>query len=534
MTYEQWCTTILEPILDPEKTIPDELLDTSVIVFSADTDRTQAYVFESDKLPEIRGASRILTILNQGSPRDHTDAAFLELLEEEHLPADCLIYASGGGVLALLPSDEIVARSLADNLKQRYLDQTGLATISVETREFSTRHVAYRFGEVMQLMGLLLRASKARRMVPFFERMPFASVCASCQNRAANDTAHGDDEQEYPICWICQRKLEKGGRRYENRTYWIDALAEKLQARGYDANAFPPRDLDQLARGGEIAFIYADGDSIGEKLRTLQNPSGYKTFSNTLYSITEDAVVEAIVKSGLVPYPDKDDQSYIAPWEIITIGGDDVMIIVPAEAAFEFAECLAEEFASAALTQLSDFFGERPLTMSVGIALGKVKTPVRLLRETAYRLLKEAKRLSREVHEPCIDFHNFVTEGIPGESLPAWREEVFSIERTPSVVLTTGRPFTLTGFKNLLEGVHELRKVSFPRSQMNVLVSGITQRREQGTMFYGYQRARMSKEHRRILDELCEMWHDNAEWPWLPTGVGGDVYTILPDLAQIL
>ncbi len=55
-----WFTEILHPLLQNQLTQPDA----PIVVFSADTDRTQAYVFESNKLPEIRGASRQLSELN--------------------------------------------------------------------------------------------------------------------------------------------------------------------------------------------------------------------------------------------------------------------------------------------------------------------------------------------------------------------------------------------------------------------------------------------------------------------------------------
>ena len=62
-------------------------------LLSADTDRTQEYVFESAKLPEIRGASRQLDDLN---------VQIGKMVKNEKGE---VILADGGGLLAWVPLD---------------------------------------------------------------------------------------------------------------------------------------------------------------------------------------------------------------------------------------------------------------------------------------------------------------------------------------------------------------------------------------------------------------------------------------------
>lgn len=551
MTYEQWHSQILKPLLAPKPSIPDDRLDARVVVFAADTDRTQAYVFESDKLPEIRGASRLLAALNRGDEWITQDdalrywgtPAIQRIFERYDVPSDCLLYAEGGSALAVLPDvcigEHPLAQYVAADLQQAYLRATlGVATVTTVWRAFTLQELlngitgppqsrlpnstyqaridAYqstpaehnRFGETILLMASRLRRAKQYRAQALVERMPFVQVCHSCRVRPAETVAYTEDRNPWPLCAACETKREWGGVR--ERSYWF----ERLTAAGLQVEpAAYPQDLEQINNGQEIALVYADGDSIGARLHQLSTPAEYKAFSQALGKIIEQAVIQAIMGAGLHPYTPEGElegeTEPVHPWEVLTIGGDDIMVIVPAVCAMKFALALTDSFKE--LAGKNKALAAHGLTMSVGLAIGKVKTPVRLLREAAVSALKSAKHRAKELGEPCIDYHNFVTEGLPGQNLPQWRCATSLVEDR----MLTARPYSRNDFVRLLECLSLLASVKFPRAQLHTLADSLRRSSAQGHILYYYQRARLSDELRTQLHNIEQEWGADPEvWPW--------------------
>lgn len=562
--YEEWVENTLKPLLAPS---PRPGLS-DVVVFAGDTDRTQSYVFESDVLPEIRGGSRRLSELN-------TPNSLIDHLIALGLSAECLLYAGGGSVLALLP-DEQSAEKLYKRIRREYIQETGMVTFSADWRKFSGEQIirgfapaptatGYRqfqaiidayvgqnngkrkhFGEIMLLMGTLLRQKKTERhQAAFVELMPFAELCHSCRTRPTNHYQRFEDGSVQSLCDTCQRKGAYG-RGERGRTYWIAQLRKELRDADYPLPAEPryPSDIGEMVaitadRKDDVALVYADGDAIGNRLKFLETPNAYINFSNTLTEVTRQAVAKA-----LAAHPDlaarKDG---MLPWEVITIGGDDVLILMRASAAFDFAVALAENFKALAAQRLGE---EENIRMSVGFAIARPSTPVRALREAALAALKNAKRRSYATLQPSIDFHNFTKEGAISENLSDLREGNRMLSND---ALLTGRPFTLEEAKLIQSSLSQLRQGGFPRTQLYGLVEQLAQGQIRGSLFYHYQRARLRSEKRKILENIARQWQpehtvENAlhkpvlEWPWLRRkdrdSNETSTYTILLDLVELL
>jgi CRISPR-associated protein Cmr2 len=88
-----------------------------------DTDAIKSYVYETQALPEIRGASQILVELEE----DVCELFCTHLVEE------CLIYCGGGGFLALVPAS--MAKNLKQEIERLYLERTQVATVTVASSE---------------------------------------------------------------------------------------------------------------------------------------------------------------------------------------------------------------------------------------------------------------------------------------------------------------------------------------------------------------------------------------------------------------
>ncbi|WP_245915864.1 type III-B CRISPR-associated protein Cas10/Cmr2 [Merismopedia glauca] len=105
---------------------------------------------------------------------------------------------------------------------------------------------------------------------------------------------------------------------------------------------------------GFVAYIYADGNNMsGYIQKQIKTAKDYQEFSQDIFAATEQSVYIALAKH-LTPRKLKNlpqqkesrntNNDWIHSFEIITIGGDDVLIIVPADKALQIAETIGTEF----------------------------------------------------------------------------------------------------------------------------------------------------------------------------------------------
>lgn len=541
--YAKWKSDIIDPLLKGSS------VSQPIVFFYGGTNQTQQYVFESDTLPEIRGGSQYLSALN-------TPAKIGDYLRGIGLGVECLIYAGGGKILAVLPADAD-AETLTTLIQADYARQTNhTATFSAIYHTFTPQQLKdgftsvprkdtdprfqkmldvyhqqkhHAFGEVMTLMSRLLRKAKSEReQAPFFETMPFASLCTSCRIRPANHHQVFDDGKQQTLCATCYGKGNHGRRIRRNLT--TEFQRALLQA-GYPLpdNYEYPQDIGEIVAisdtvEDDLALVYADGDKIGERIRNISTLSDYKDFSRDLSQITQHSVAQALTASPAL----RPRSNGVLPWEIIFIGGDDVLILMRATAALDFAVALAQYFQKAGQSM--------NVRMSVGFAIARPSTPIRLLRETADSALQNAKRRSYLTGQPAIDFHHFVKEGSVSGDLQTWRGS----QRRDGL---TGRPYTINEASQLQTSLHLLRKASFPRSQLYGLCEQLEQGPVRGSLYYYYQQSRLNPARRQVLEHIASIWQprhtiQNAlqtptnEWPWLQRQ--STTYTTLLDMVNLL
>ncbi|MGH2511017.1 MAG: Cas10/Cmr2 second palm domain-containing protein, partial [Ktedonobacteraceae bacterium] len=125
-----------------------------------------------------------------------------------------------------------------------------------------------------------------------------------------------------------------------------------------------------------------------EQQRSLQK---LQKFANDVDNAVFNAMGQAIAKHLPV-------QGDLFPFDILLIGGDDILIVVPAAKALQVAHTLAEtfqEYTRQMARTLAETFQEdthREYTLSVGVVLAPVKYPFRLQQELADEVLKAAKK----------------------------------------------------------------------------------------------------------------------------------------------
>jgi CRISPR-associated protein Cmr2 len=417
------------------------------------------------------------------------------------------------------------------------------------------------FGQMVKLAGVALRRRKNNRpLVPFHETLPHAQRCRSCGQRPAARMGRLHEEP-WPLCEPCARKMEQ---RYANRSHWLEEylifLTEHPDLQSayytkYDSGEVDvASDLGEIgqastARSGYVGFIYADGNSIGRLLETRRTIVGFRQASQTLSNATESAVYQALTELTR-PARIKREQNkgirediVVHPFEIITIGGDDVLLIVPGDVALPLAVRICELFGEGmAEFQLPD---GRAVTMSAGVVIAESHNPVRVLRDVAGQLLKQgAKRRTHDEQAPALDFLVLKSQSMLRRDIDDLRA-TYPIklpgEGARSALRLTGAPYTLVETKNLLYLLRQMRRAGFPTSQLQRLVEALHEGRERGSLFFLYHQARLhGRETGAILEEIEEAWRfdekkDPIPWNRVEHDPDAEVAftSILPDLADL-
>ena len=193
---------------------------------------------------------------------------------------------------------------------------------------------------------------------------------------------------------------------------YVDTIEHLKQVDG-------PQDLENIAEAsdpsGFITFIYADGNNMGGYLENVKTPAQYRQFSERAFIATQKAAFEALAEH-LSPT----DQN-LHPFEIVSIGGDDMLLIVPGSKAFEVVHAIGEnfdrefdshsQFIETAEDKLrksqrytpSDWGTEQTMQPAISLSLGFVianeHTPIGFLAHLAASLLKSAKKQGEDTKE---------------------------------------------------------------------------------------------------------------------------------------
>jgi hypothetical protein len=572
MDIKQWRQQILEPLLAGRK--PTDDLDAlgGLALLAADTDRTQDYVFESAKLPEIRGASRQLDELN---------AQIAEMVGKT-FHKKCVIYAGGGSLLALVPGDTAQLERLRLEIEALYPKRTDVATITVDWRDVTPAMVRNGYpdggfgGLVRWAGGWLQRRKEDKTPGPFFEAPSHVTRCRSCNLRPADPYYSFPD---WPLCKTCKEKRVYKGRRAWFRHFQAflnhhSTLRDKKYYHGYDPfPSFPsvreekesppqwlPQDLSELgqasqARQGYVGVIHLDGDEFGDLFHHLQTGKDYLRFSNDIEEAAEYTVMAALAsqlhptqvrasetRQQIGEKPDPGKPVRIHPFEIITIGGDDIWLIVPGDKAIPIAAAVSTAFSE----QVARPDGKGPCSLSSGIVIADDHNPMRVLQDIAKQLTGSAKQARKKAQAQVgyIDFHIFKSADMLDRKMTMLRDKypytLLGLGDHGKDLYLTSRPYPADVLQSLWQKLQALRgpEASFPTSQMHRLAESLLLGRYQSTLFYEYQRARdTDNEYFERLDDVLRIVQgDRARDPKPWKDMQDDTYshrTALWDIAEM-
>lgn len=479
------------------------------VLLAIDTNHIQGYVFNTDRLKEIRGASSLLDKLNR--------VETVKLAENSGAET---VFANGGAALFLVETEEQVdteeqVELLGQRVEQSYRELTsGGASITYAIQKVpppsprETTNVWQRdLQTTLALLRYRLREAKGHSPdVVALPSHPFMRPCDACGVAYAEQLEHEKGEQAGLYCASCLLKRHEDkkvkGRissmtqePYEvgsQNAYLWERLINGLKK---DDDYVIPEDTERpsdfnifrnfLRSKDYLGVIYADANNMGKRMEELRQLDEVKRVADGIDDAIYNAVIAAI-KQHLpvyVPPQQSKDNPPLFPFDVLLMGGDDIVMVTDAAKAIDVALTLANTFFDE--TQKIDTLS-RGGTLSVGVVLVPVKYPFGLslaLVESALKFAKkEGAKRQRKAGRPgdAMTLINFMTIlGNTGRDFNAFYEILKSDKKHNAAgknMYATLRPYEPEQLQKLITAIRKGHEKRLGRTKLHQLREAIVRK----------------------------------------------------------
>lgn len=416
-----------------------------------DTDRIKSYVFATDMLKEIRGASSILDHLNRKKMGT--------------IVGGKRYYAHGGGGLFLV--ETAVVEDVILRVQRVYAERTGGAAtitgVSVELpADFDAQTDDVR--EWWKLLGYRLKAAKARN------RDYQTSVSHPLFRPGDTDghfyaTATGEEQQL--ISRVSRLKREENARLKHE---WKKAKEQERPERFEDiALVSTPQNY--------FGLMVADGDSLGQVLERCTTLTEIKALAESIFQTLKEVMQQAA----------KDCALESNHYDILLLGGDDLVVALPVQKALDFAMRVSENFtmqmqqAIRSNPNLPERLANERFTLSTAVVWAHTSFPFGTwydLAENALKFTKQQRAIRQQTSENAIEpLINFLVVSSANHlKFENYYEKVLTRkhEAKHEQIIRTMRPYTVSDLRKLVAyRKGQLRNI--PRSKLEALRQSVFQ-----------------------------------------------------------
>lgn len=426
-----------------------------------ETSGNQAYIFATNKLREIMGASELLYRVGTTYVEKAVNTVFGRPFKVDNLLGEPTIddpSSNGVEVIAATSGKALLLISGGDKCREFIqewsrivateapgLDATGVFSgLPVDLDSEDKTGSALDIGSAMRDVYERFEEARSLRSSPLerFQRLPVVADCSSCGGPAAewyDPAKHGSEE---PPCLLCRCCIAKRDARASEE---LEKRFKKIFGNLYHYFDNPNHMERTLREELEwVSVLHADGNGLGQvflqfsdwvrglkrdgvqdnewltdEVRNL--PFGrlfiraYREMSVQLEEMTRTAFLEAI-KKDLVPVAEKHNLHNI-PLIPIILGGDDLTVMMDGHYALPFTRSFLEEHqkvvrddrgvVKAILTMAKEQLGHPGIGMSAGVSITKPHFPFSTSYDLAEELVQSAKRVKRLVNpaSSALDFH---------------------------------------------------------------------------------------------------------------------------------
>ena len=428
-----------------------------------DTQGIHDYVFSSNELAQIRGASALL---------HHCTVTEWERLLQSKTFSGKRVFCGGGNAVALFDSTRR-AEAFCRLAERRLRHKTVVARAAwhVEPRRGSEEFPGGGADSWSARAFRALNRKKREGAGPEgSEFNPYAKFCEWCGVRTASRACQKGATSRW-TCAACAARLgQEGGA-------WFEKF--RRSAHGHRSPAREPADLNEIGEharpAGYVAFVYLDVNGLGRRFARITSMDEYEELSRSVAESLQEALFGSVADAER--------------FEIFLCGGDEASLVLPAN--------LAAEFAVSFLGAFDKEMAARGINDAPGVSIGMVYAhshfPVRMAIRHTEDLLRSCKRRAQESKERHLIDYLVVSNAIEQPIEELRKEQFVSADERP----LTSRPLNLAEFA----GVRELSGIlaRMPRQRAHALYDIVFGGRYQSVVDYCYWLSRLEGDSREEM-----------------------------------
>lgn len=486
-------------------------------VLSFDTDRIKKYVFMTSKLKEIRGASALLNELNCFRLPQIINAI------GQGWKDGPVVYSAGGSCTAIVPSG--VAEEIIVQVENLYRDYTITASITGVSFQTDKKTIINDFGGIIKELGRMLQEKKAVKNQCEAAGIPgYVKFCESCSVYPAEEV---DPLDEVWLCGSCSIKRKANE---ENRDDFWQQFCEYYDKHDEVAKITSLNDMG--GANNYLGFISCDGNNMGKVVESLRSPQEFSTFATGMGDLMKKVTYKALAD---YIQPVKAVDKTVMPFQIFLMGGDDLIMAVPAHVALEVTLQIIREFEEGSKVVLRNIGGTNydSLSMGAGVVFGPIKYPFDNFNRLAEQLQKSAKRKCAltGIYSGVIDYQVFSGSGFADlEDIRGQQLAYLGADKIP--VKLTMRPYFHDDIEKILTYRDQLKAAQFPKSRLNKLYDQLYINRQTATLGTAMALTRCKPKQAEVFRDFLKDFNSYQLMPWTLES-DGIYYSPLGDLVEI-
>ena len=411
------------------------IMEQDIRLINLETGGNQAYIFASNKLRNVVGASELLYRVGTRYVEQAVDEAagrgFSVTYIAEEAPIEATqgeaieaVIATSGKALLLARSEEVAKRFVRSWSRIVLSEAPGLDAVAVYSREAvdpslplsssSKNSFLQAFRETSRQMTLL-RAQGQASPLARFQRLPIAAECTYSGLPAVGLEAGKGGGDPLPVAGPARAQ------RNASRDRDFKARMQGLFPEGWKSDLFEDKGLKSLEGRDWLAVVHADGNGLGQLFIDLDRwvnalkdgaATGrdyircYREFSSALDAISRETFREAVQEVW-------DERSpRTLPIVPVVVGGDDLTAVMDGYKGIDFTRTFMEKFCKKtqdheAVRPILEKAGLPRLGMCAGISIAKPHFPFSQSYHMAEELMQNAKEVKKQFGKDSIslDFH---------------------------------------------------------------------------------------------------------------------------------
>ena len=410
-------------------------MEQDIRLINLETGGNQAYIFASNKLRNVVGASELLyrvgTRYVEQAVDEATGRGFSVTYIAEEAPIEATqgeaieaVIATSGKALLLAHGEELAKRFVRSWSRIVLSEAPGLDAVAVYSKtavdpslplsDPSEASFMEAFRETSRQMSLL-RAQGQASPLARFQRLPVVAECAYSGLPAVSLDPGKDGGSPVPVS--ASARVQREAARDEN----FKARMQGLFPDGWQSDLFENEGLKSLEGRDWLAVVHADGNGLGQLfidfdrwVDALKNGAAtgrdyidcYREFSSALDAISRETFREAVQEVWGAESP------CALPIVPVVVGGDDLTAVLDGYKGIEFTRTFMEKFCEktqdhGAVQPILEKAGLPRLGMCAGISIAKPHFPFSQSYHMAEELMQNAKEVKKQFGKDSIalDFH---------------------------------------------------------------------------------------------------------------------------------